>query len=121
MVELSDISFINVIALLYLYPSLIIEKQCITACIVLINGLLFHTHRKNNYLFMYDMIFNILLILYENYHNPEIRLLSTVGSIVSGSNTILYRTYNYNRHIADIIHILSTTYVGYVCLKMIYV
>jgi len=113
-----NFSIININALLYFYPYLIVTKGSLTAFIVLINGLLFHTHRKNEYLFYYDLICNIILISYENYYNPNMRLLSILGSIVSCSNMIMYRTYNYNRYFADIIHVLSTTYVGYVCLNM---
>lgn len=116
MVNLSNISFVNIIVLLYYYPFLIMNKKSITATIVLLNGLIFHTNRRNNTLFYYDFICNIIMILYKNYYNSNIRLLSAVGSVVGGSNIILYRKYNYNRHIADIIHVISTTYIGYLCL-----
>lgn len=118
MFKYENISIINLISLCYFFIPLIIYHKSYIATIVLINGLVFHSNRNNYYLFLYDTISNILLVSYKNYYNPNINYLTYIGSTFFILNVILYRKYNLNKYISDIIHVVYVHYIAHKCLKM---
>jgi len=118
MIKYKNISIINLLSLCYFFIPLIIYHKSYIATIVLINGIFFHTNRNIYYLFLYDTISNIILVSYKNYYNPNINYLTSIGSIIFILNTILYRKYNLNKYISDIIHVISVHYIAHKCLLM---
>ena len=106
--NIENVSILNVISIIYFFLPLMLKNSKIAA-IVFINGLLCHCNIHINEIFYYDYICNFFIIIYKNYYNPEIRMLSLLGSSIATSNIILFRKYRYNRYIADIIHIMSHT------------
>ena len=118
MLKYENISIINLISLCYFYIPLIIYHKSYIATIVLINGIIYHSNRDKIYLFIYDTLCCFILVCYKNYYNPNINYLSCIGSIVFIVNVTLYRKYNLNKYISDIIHAYSVHYVGYKCLLM---
>ena len=118
MLKYENISIINLISLFYFYIPLIIYHKSYVAIIILINGIIFHTNRNKNYLFVYDTICSSILVAYKNYYNPNINYLSCIGSTIFIVNVILYRKYKINIYISDIIHSIAIHYVSYKCLLM---
>lgn len=118
MIKYENISIINLISLCYFFLPLIIYHKSYISYIVFINGLIFHSNKNNIYLFCYDTIFNIFLVIYKNYYNPNINKLTLIGSTIFVFNVFLYRKYKYNRSLSDFIHCVSTHYIASICLKI---
>ncbi len=118
MIKYENISIINLISLCYFFIPLIIYHKSYIATIVLINGLVFHSNINNNFLFLYDTIFCIILVGYKNYYNSNINYLTYIGSTIFMLNLILYRKYNLNKYISHIIHAIAVHYIGHKCLLM---
>lgn len=118
MIKYENISIINLISLCYFFIPLIIYHKSYIATIVLINGIFFHTNRNNNFLFLYDTISCMMLVCYKNYYNPNINYLTCIGSTIFMLNVLLYRKYNLNKYISDIIHAIAVHYIANKCLLM---
>ena len=94
MIKYENISIINLISLCYFFLPLIIYHKSYISYIVFINGLIFHSNKNNIYLFCYDTIFNIFLVIYKNYYNPNINKLTLIGSTIFVFNVFYIENIN---------------------------
>jgi hypothetical protein len=93
---------INVFPLIYKYNS----KR---ALLIFMNGIIFHSNEDNYYLKYYDIICNIIMILWTNYyHYTKTLNLSVISVIMFVMNNLLYTTaWKNKRNLSDIYHVLG--------------
>lgn len=100
---------INLLGLIINFFPLIYKYNSKRAILIFINGLVFHTNEDNNYLKNYDIICNILMILWTNYYYYKKTLnLSIISVIMFTINNLLYTTvWKDKRYLSDIYHVIG--------------
>ena len=100
---------INILGLMIYFFPLVYKYNSKRALLIVINGLLYHSNEDNFYLRNYDIISNVLMILWTNYYHYEKTLnLSIISVIMYTINYLLYATvWKDKRYLTDIYHVLG--------------
>ena len=106
------ISYINLTSLICCYLPVFIITHSTKTFIILVNGILFHTHIDNKPLLIYDLIVNCGFTIDTYYYNPHLRNQITLGCFITFINFyIMYGNnykYRFERNKHDIIHAIIT-------------
>ena len=98
---------INILGLFYFFLPLCIKYKSKRAMIVFINGLLYHSNERYEYLRYYDIICNFFIVLYTNIYAAQSMKYSNFATSIWFLNTILTETNTISRNSSDIIHVIA--------------
>ncbi len=98
---------INIIGLCCFFLPLAIKYRSKRALIIFLNGLLYHSNERYQYLRYYDVICNFFIVLYTIKNNAAIVKYPIFGSSIWILNTILTETSTITRNLSDIIHVIG--------------
>ena len=98
---------INIIGLLYYFLPLYERYKSRRSLIVFMNGILYHTFDSSNTLRNYDLICNILIIIYTNGRCYPTLKYSIISTMVWWMNNYLCDRLLISRSLSDVVHVVG--------------
>ena len=98
---------INIIGVLYCFVPLYKRYKSKRSLIVFMNGLLYHTFDSSKILRKYDILCNILIILYTNKKCNLTLKYSILSTLLWGMNNYLCEKELINKRMSDVVHVMG--------------